>query len=199
MLHTAKSKSWTRDLAGQMESTQLKMWLESGKTTDDVFNLLKLDKEVNTYHFRDKQLLSTWVSYINVFIEKNPDKKGSLFSALQPRFNDIQLNQILNMAKKFSNLKSTATKIQTAKIMKDRVRNESPTRVFMLLGLTEERSHILSTPQFKLWMKNVEDFNKRNHKEGSWFLPLQQSRRCSNKQGILLVQPKLTKYWKTNG
>ncbi|OWZ10859.1 RxLR effector protein, partial [Phytophthora megakarya] len=70
MLHTARSKSWTRDLAGQMETTQLRMWLDSGKTTDDVFNLLKLDKEVNTYHFRDKQLLSTWVSYINVFIEK---------------------------------------------------------------------------------------------------------------------------------
>ncbi|OWY94602.1 Avirulence (Avh) protein, partial [Phytophthora megakarya] len=170
MLDTAKSKSRTTNLATKMEIEQLKMWQDSGKSTDDVFMLLKLDKEANFYHFRDKQLLSTWVSYINVFIEKNPDKKDILFSALQSRFNDLRLNQILNMAKKYSSMESTATKIQTAKIMDYRVRNERPSGVFTLLGLMDEGDHILSTSQFKLWMEYVEDFNKRNHEQESWFL-----------------------------
>ncbi|OWZ01292.1 Avirulence (Avh) protein [Phytophthora megakarya] len=159
MLHTAKSESWWTKLATKMETDQLKMWLNSGKTTDDVFNLLKLDKEWNRYHFRDKQLLSTWVSYINVFIEKNPD--------LNPT--DIRLNQILNMAKKYASLESTATKIQNAKITTYRTSNESPGEVFTLLGLMDEGDHILSTSQFKSWMKYVEDFNNRNQKEESWF------------------------------
>ncbi|OWZ14580.1 Avirulence (Avh) protein [Phytophthora megakarya] len=175
MLYTAKSDRWTKTLATNMEDEQLKMWLDSEKSTDDVFMLLKLDKGEDNFNFQDKQLLNTWVSYINVFIHKNPDKKYVLFSALQSGFNDIRLNQILNVAKTFSSMESTATKIQTAKIMNYRTSNESPSRVFMLLGLTDEGDHILSTSQFKLWMKYVEDFNKRNHKHESWFIPLHHS------------------------
>ncbi|OWY94477.1 Avirulence (Avh) protein, partial [Phytophthora megakarya] len=62
MLQAAKSKIWTRPLATKLESSLLKMWLDGGKTTDDVFNLLKLDKVVIVYHFGDEPLFNTWVS-----------------------------------------------------------------------------------------------------------------------------------------
>ncbi|OWZ08666.1 RxLR effector protein [Phytophthora megakarya] len=53
MLHAGKDQEWWI-LATQLESVQLQMWLDSGKTTDDVFQLLKLDNKANTYIIRKK-------------------------------------------------------------------------------------------------------------------------------------------------
>ncbi|OWZ00664.1 Avirulence (Avh) protein [Phytophthora megakarya] len=171
MLHTAKMDIWTRNLASQLEVAQVKMWLDSGKTTDDVFKLLKLDKQAIS--FQNKVLLNTWISYINAFIKENPNKKITLFSALEIRFKDRQLNEILNVAKKFPGMESIATKIQTVNIQPLFARNESPRHVFTLLGLNDEGDHILSSPLFQTWMKYVEDFNKLNpKKQESWFDPL---------------------------
>ncbi|OWZ03385.1 hypothetical protein PHMEG_00024895 [Phytophthora megakarya] len=171
MLDTAKIDAGTRNLASKLEIAQLKMWLDSGKSTDDVFKLLTLDRE--EISFQNKVLLNTWVSYMNAFIKENPNKKDMLFSALESRFKDRQLNEILNVAKKFPSMESIATKIQTVNIPPLFARNESPSRVFTLLGLNDEGDHILSSPLFQTWMKYVEDFNKRNpKKQESWFEPL---------------------------
>ncbi|OWZ09200.1 Avirulence (Avh) protein [Phytophthora megakarya] len=172
MLYAGKEKDFgenAENLVTKLESAQLNMWLNSGKSTDDVFNLLKLDKATSMYNFQDKQLLNTWVSYLNIFIKENPDKTEVLFAALQSRLKDIHLNEILNLAKNFPSIKNIAIKIQKAKIESYHASNESPSSVFQLLGLENEGIHILSTSQFKLWMKYVEDFNKRNLKQESWY------------------------------
>ncbi|OWZ06972.1 Avirulence (Avh) protein [Phytophthora megakarya] len=170
MLYIAKSDSLTKDLAAQMKSTQLKMWLDSGKTTDDVFKLLKLDEVVIVYHFRDEILFETWVSYINAFIKANPDKKDALFSSLQSRFTDRPFNKILNEAKRFPSMEITASKIQTDKIATYLANNKSPKYVFQLIGLRNEGSDLLGSPLFNAWMKYVKEFNKRNpNNQESWF------------------------------
>ncbi|OWZ01176.1 Avirulence (Avh) protein [Phytophthora megakarya] len=96
-----------------METEQLKMWLSSGKTVDDVFNLLRLDNVVIVYRFRDEILFETWVSYIDTFIKANPDKMDAIFSSLESRLMDKPFN---NEAKKFPSMEITASKIQTDKI-----------------------------------------------------------------------------------
>ncbi|OWY99332.1 Avirulence (Avh) protein, partial [Phytophthora megakarya] len=170
MLHTAKSKKWTKTLATQLESAQMKMWLNNGKSTDDVFKLLQLDKYGNIYHFEDKVLLSAWVSYMNVFTKENPNKKDVLLSALGSRLTDRPLNQILNEAKTFPSMENTAIKIQTNKIQSYLASNESPNKVFELLALDEMGDGILGTPLFRTWMNYAKDFNKQNpNKQVSWF------------------------------
>ncbi|OWZ19972.1 hypothetical protein PHMEG_0005691 [Phytophthora megakarya] len=181
-LHNSKTQNWgtfgekVEKLLPRLESAQLKMWLDSDKTTDDVFKLLKLDDEVHFYTFQDKALLTTWVSYINAFITKNPGQKKELFSALKLRFKDRPLNEILNVAKHFPSIGGTATTIQAGKIQKYFANNVSPKRVFELLGLSKERNYILDSPVFHSWMNYVEAFNKKNpNKQESWFLPLRES------------------------
>ncbi|OWY94969.1 Avirulence (Avh) protein [Phytophthora megakarya] len=70
------------------------------------------------------------------------------------------------------NLESTATKIQTNKIGNYLVSDESPRNVFQYLGLDELGDAILDTSLFRMWMKYVNDFNKRNpNQQASWFTP----------------------------
>ncbi|OWZ19825.1 Avirulence (Avh) protein [Phytophthora megakarya] len=171
MLHTGKERA--SNLVANLESAQLKMWLDSGKSTDDVFKLLKLDNEANIDGFRDKTLLSTWISYINVFIEKNPDTADVLLSAWQSRLNDRPLNQILNLVKKSPSMDAVTLKMQANNIPKYHARNESPWKVFKLLALDNIGDGILGKPLFHTWMKYVDDFNKRNPEQQQfWFEPL---------------------------
>ncbi|OWY99260.1 Avirulence (Avh) protein [Phytophthora megakarya] len=173
MLRTAMNEESTRNLASKLESAQLKMWWDSGKSTDDVFKLLQLDQEAKRNFFRDTDLLSTWVSYVNVFFKENPDKTATLFSSMESRFRDRQLNEILNLAKKYPSMENIATTIQKNKIQTYLASNESPAKVFTLLGLADEGDFILSTPQFRSWMNYVNVFNERNPKrQESWFEPL---------------------------
>ncbi|OWZ11080.1 hypothetical protein PHMEG_00015954 [Phytophthora megakarya] len=181
MFHTSKQTDWgggtfekeVRKLITRLESAQLKMWLDSGETTDDVFKLFKLDDKANRNYFKDKVLLTTWASYVNAFIGKNPGQKDELFSALKLRFEDRPLNEILNIAKTFPSIESAANKIQTDKIENYLVNNVSPKRVFELLGLTKDRKHILDSPHFQSWMQYVEAYNTKNpSKQESWFAPL---------------------------
>ncbi|POM68205.1 Avirulence protein (Avh) [Phytophthora palmivora] len=167
ILHALKRKDMTRNIATELESAQLKMWLNGKKSTDDVFKLLKLDNEANS--FRDKPLFNTWISYINSFITENPDQKARVFSALETRFSDRPLNSILNAASNFPSMESTAINIQTSKIQGYVASNKSPYDVFTLLGIDDVGYHVLSTSVFQSWLRYVEDFNKRNpmHKE-SW-------------------------------
>ncbi|OWY92362.1 Avirulence (Avh) protein, partial [Phytophthora megakarya] len=109
----------------------------SGKSTDDVFKLLKFDKGENIYIFQDILLLSTWVSYINKIIKENPDKKDALFIALQARLQDRPLNQILNDAKVFPRMEIIAAKVQTTKIQNYYMGEEPPMEVFELLVLDD--------------------------------------------------------------
>ncbi|OWZ16299.1 Avirulence (Avh) protein [Phytophthora megakarya] len=172
MLHVGKEKNWARNLAIELNHKQLKMWLDSGKSVDDVFELLKLDKQ--EVIFRDQSLLYTWVSYLNFLINQYPDNKAALFTALKSRFEDRQLNEILNAAKKFPKMENDAIKIQTDKIQAYLASNESPRHVFRLLGIANEGDGILGSPLFQTWLKYVKDFNRRNPKQRheSWFDPL---------------------------
>ncbi|OWZ01013.1 Avirulence (Avh) protein [Phytophthora megakarya] len=173
ILHIAKTEELTNPLATKLEAAQLKLWLNSGKSTDDIFKLLKLDQDINDYSFQDKILLSTWVSYLDLFITKHPDKKDVLFSALEFRLNDRPFNEIISMAKKFSSLESTAIRIQNSQFPSFLASNKSPRNVFTLLRLADEGDDILGTPVFQMWMKYVEDFNKRNPaRKESWFNPI---------------------------
>ncbi|OWZ08875.1 RxLR effector protein [Phytophthora megakarya] len=173
MLAAAKKidYEYARNMATNLEAAQLEMWLHGGKSTDDVFKLLKLDKSANT--FKDKPLLTQWVTYIDLFLTENPNKMASLFSGLQTHFKDRRLNEILNIVHTFPKMESTATKIQAEKIRSYLVKNEEPTNVFELLALDDIGDDVLGTPLFHSWMKYVEDFNKQNPDDKtSWLTTL---------------------------
>ncbi|OWZ07043.1 hypothetical protein PHMEG_00020617 [Phytophthora megakarya] len=160
MLDAAKMKTTTDDIAKKLESDQLKMWLSSEKSADDVFMALNLDKVGND--FIDNPLFKTWMSYTNVFIKENSEKKATVFSTLEDHISDRLLIKILEEAKKYPTMESAATKVQTEKIQSYLASKKSPVEVFKLLGLDDAGVNILSTSLFQPWLEYVKVFNKQN-------------------------------------
>ncbi|KAG3010537.1 hypothetical protein PC121_g16052 [Phytophthora cactorum] len=159
----AKSKDTTKDIATRLESAQLVMWQNSGKSAHDVFELLKLYR--TDHDFSHNPLLNTWVSYINTIVTDNPNKLSTLFSTLEARFGDRPLLQILEAAKQFPKMESAATKLQTEKIRNMFADRTPPKEAFKLFGLDNVGDSVLSTPVFKEWMNYVKIFNKENPKK----------------------------------
>ncbi|GMF42872.1 unnamed protein product [Phytophthora fragariaefolia] len=158
VIRAAKAEDATRDVVTKLESAQLKIWWNDGKSVDDVTNLLMLDGRAVT--FTNNPLVSTCVSYMNIFITENPVKVTKLLSSLETQFKDRPLNQILQLASKFPSMEAAATKTQIEKMLGYLANNESPAKVFKLLALDDVGDTILSNPLFTRWKDYVEDFNK---------------------------------------
>ncbi|OWZ00742.1 RxLR effector protein [Phytophthora megakarya] len=169
MIETAEKQGWPRNLAAELESTQLKLWLGSEKTIDNVFKLLQLNKNAVSSRVRDVPYFNTWVSYIDNYIKAKPEEKL--------RFKDGLLNTILNKVKNYPSMESTATSIQMDVMAKYLANNESPRVVFQIFGLEREGNNILGSPFFQSWMRYLEIFNKRNPtQQESWFNSLHMNR-----------------------
>ncbi|EGZ13675.1 hypothetical protein PHYSODRAFT_265395 [Phytophthora sojae] len=96
MITKAKKEVVTRSLATKLEAAQLEIWLSSGKSVEDVFNLLKLDYA--GVFFSEHHLINTLVSYMNVFIKENPSKAATVFSTVETLLEGRPLGQILMLA-----------------------------------------------------------------------------------------------------
>ncbi|KAL4114920.1 hypothetical protein PRIC2_013817 [Phytophthora ramorum] len=166
-----KTLDSTKAVATKLETQQMQVWLTSGKSSDDVFTLLKLDKAPD--NFFDNPLYKTWSSYMNVYNNKHPGKQTNLFKTLTTKCKDKPLIKILEEAKKFPNLESTASKLQTEKIQSHLASKESPDEVFNLLGLGDAWDNVLGNPLFKVWLDYVKKFDRENPgKKTDWYLAL---------------------------
>uniref|UniRef100_H3H6F3 RxLR effector PexRD54 WY domain-containing protein n=1 Tax=Phytophthora ramorum TaxID=164328 RepID=H3H6F3_PHYRM len=155
-----KTLDSTKAVATRLENQQRQIWLTSGKSSDDVFTLLKLDKAPD--NFFDNPLYKTWGSYMNVYNNKHPGKQTNLFKTLTTKCKDKPLIKILEEAKKFPNLESTASKLQTEKIQSYLAIKKSPDDVFKLFGLGDAWDNVIGNPLFKTWLTYVKKFDREN-------------------------------------
>ncbi|KAL3673925.1 hypothetical protein V7S43_001612 [Phytophthora oleae] len=113
MLLAGKAEATTKRIATKFETEQLEMWRDSGKSVDDVYKLLNLPP--TRADFSGKPLFNRWLAYMNTLSIKNPEKTSAIFSTLATSFNDRPMMQILQAAKKFSSMESSAAKFQLEK------------------------------------------------------------------------------------
>ncbi|KAL4114314.1 hypothetical protein PRIC2_014637 [Phytophthora ramorum] len=165
-----KTLDSTKAVATKLEDQQRQVWLTSGKSSDDVFTLLKLDKAPD--NFFDNPLYKTWGSYMNVYNNKHPGKQTNLFKTLTTKCKDKPLIKILEEAKKFPNLESTASKLQTEKIQRYLASKKSPDEVFTLLGLGDAWDNVIGNPLFKTWLTYVKTFDQGNPAKTDWYVSL---------------------------
>ncbi|ETL88227.1 hypothetical protein L917_12678, partial [Phytophthora nicotianae] len=114
----------TKDIAKNLQVAQLEMWLNNGKSADDVFNSLKLHYTASD--FSHNPLGNTWVSYTNAIVTNDPIKTPALFANLETRLSDRPLLQILQMVKTNSTMKDAAIKLETKSIHKIFTSGNSP-------------------------------------------------------------------------
>ncbi|KAE9066125.1 hypothetical protein PF010_g27928 [Phytophthora fragariae] len=92
MLISAQKIPRTKGFAARMQD---ELWISEGKTADDIFQLLKLNRE----NMFDSGELSTWVSYVTKLnkLDDRPDE-FAVISELQERFGNAELAMMISAA-----------------------------------------------------------------------------------------------------
>ncbi|KAE9042481.1 hypothetical protein PR003_g1263 [Phytophthora rubi] len=171
MIELAKNAQTTKSIATKLNAAQMNGWLNSGKSADDVFTLLKLDKSADDL-FKNP-LYTTWTTYMQIFNQQNPGKNTDLFTTLEKHYKSKPLLKILEEAKKYPSLEAAATKLQADKIQSYLGRKISPDEVFYQLSL-EQSSNVFTNSLFNTWLKYLNTFNKQNlKKQEFWYRTLE--------------------------
>ncbi|KAG3250004.1 hypothetical protein PI124_g5343 [Phytophthora idaei] len=109
MIAAAKKVSSTEGLATLLQAQQRQVWMNAGKSGDDIFKLLRLD-DTESKLFETPQF-TTWTSYVDDFNRNNHNEAVSNVSLLAKRYNEATLSEMLEAAKKVSSTESIATKL----------------------------------------------------------------------------------------
>ncbi|KAG1687540.1 hypothetical protein DVH05_004789 [Phytophthora capsici] len=160
MIASAKLDSKTEGLATILQAQQRQVWVNAGKSSDEVFKLLQLD-EAGTNLFRNQQF-STWTSFVDAFNRRNPEEAMSMLSTLAKTYDDVTLWKMLDAAKKVPKTEIIASKLQAQQLDAWLDAGKSTDEVFNLLKLHQTGDKLFKNPQLLTWVSYVEKFNKKD-------------------------------------
>ncbi|KAG6594232.1 RxLR effector protein [Phytophthora cinnamomi] len=166
MLAAAKEATSTKALATKLEGIQFSNWLREGKTADDVFILLKLDRKADD--ILENPALKSWVAYVHD-LNENPYKL--LLSKLHTRYTDMELASMFAVAKQRYTALPIAEGMETAQLNWWMSKKLSADSVFSLLKLDEEGDKLFQNPLVKTWAAYVRKSDASNS-DKSVFLAL---------------------------
>ncbi|KAL4150852.1 hypothetical protein PRNP1_010248 [Phytophthora ramorum] len=135
MIEMSKDSEGAQRIAARaLQAAQIKGWLDSKMSVDDVFQLLKLDDKANM-RFDNPLLSRTFRMFTNQFSKKNPSAQTSFIETLRKSYGDEALSKMLISAKGVSSTKTTATSLQTQLLDKWLEAGKRPSSVFKWLQL----------------------------------------------------------------
>ncbi|KAL3663754.1 hypothetical protein V7S43_011169 [Phytophthora oleae] len=160
MLEAAKKVPKTKIIASKLQTQQIDAWLDAGKSTDDVFKLLKLDKTGDKL-FKNPQVL-TWVSYVEKFNKKDPEQAVAIFSKLAGTYDQVSLSAMLEAAKHVPSTKRIASYLQAQQNQHWLADGKSTDDIFKLLKLHVPDLNVLIDPRLDAWTSFMRAFNIAN-------------------------------------
>ncbi|KAG3142639.1 hypothetical protein PI126_g14967 [Phytophthora idaei] len=148
------------ELAKQLRAEQLSFWLDSGKSVDDVFKLLKLSSDGY------KAIISRKMVVLDDYIAKfNNAKRGqeSLLKTLTTGFGgERNFLTILAMAKTDEGAAMQARELMNGLLKQWRRENVEPARIMKLLNLDNDVEKVLRSGNLGIFDKYIAMFNERN-------------------------------------
>ncbi|ETL34794.1 hypothetical protein L916_13017, partial [Phytophthora nicotianae] len=181
MLEAAKKVQSTEKLASKLQAEQIQRLLSSNQSPSHVFKVFNFD---NTgYEVLSSPLFKTWFNYLKNFNNKNPDKKESLLNLLYRYYQGHGVARILEEAMKNPSTVKLAMQLQDEPYRRNLLSKNSPENTFYafilakpgatdglhfktlrdgtiyLPRLSKASDALLSSSDFKLWAKYLEDFN----------------------------------------
>ncbi|KAL4123547.1 hypothetical protein PRIC2_009400 [Phytophthora ramorum] len=147
LLGEAKKTLGTASIAASLQKELFERWLRSGYSVDDVFKLLKFDKEVGSL-LKDPKF-ETLQMYSYQF--KSPEKQKSLIATLVAHYGDESVAKMLVVAKTDASTEMVATNLQSSQFYLWFSRSESVPDVYHLLHL-KVTDDLLVDPRFNAWV-----------------------------------------------
>ncbi|KAE8985568.1 hypothetical protein PR001_g22854 [Phytophthora rubi] len=164
----AKIKDWiaaniSRFRTWYSNRKQAKGWLKEEKTPDDVFKLLKLDKDLDTVLNSPK--LTSWAVFLVKYNKKNPGKGTTLLGMLTKYYGTIPLAKTLETARLNPNggTFKLANRLQGHQLVAWRQNGLSTDVVFDMLKLGDDSvEKLLSNPALNVWVYYFTRSNRLN-------------------------------------
>ncbi|KAL3663838.1 hypothetical protein V7S43_011251 [Phytophthora oleae] len=136
--------------------------LKAGKSADDVFKLLALDKAGDLLA---NPKLNEWITYMKAFNHKTPAERTTVIATLTAHYGDDGVAKIVEAAKQVRKTAGLAKRVQAEQTQRWLVDGKTPTEVFKLLKLDDAETQLFAQPQIVTWAKYFDDFYKINPKE----------------------------------
>ncbi|ETP23969.1 hypothetical protein F441_02977, partial [Phytophthora nicotianae CJ01A1] len=146
LLFQAQQSPKTRTMAKKFEVMQLYNWITQERTSDDVFNLLKL--KADDKNLFKNPLLKTWISYA---IELKDDAYDALYLKLTKHYDDYALARMLISAKDDAN--PIVRKVEQAQFKSWLADGKTADGAFNILKLNAEKGDgLLENPALSTWI-----------------------------------------------
>nr|KAH7498929.1 RxLR effector protein PSR2 [Phytophthora ramorum] len=156
MFVAAKRGHATWSIGTKLEEVQLKSWLSDGKTADDVFKLLQLNKDGDTIFA--SSVWSVWSSYLTKLDKENVDEL--MFVVLKKHYGgDEGVAKMVSVANKEASTKDIGRKLEEELW---RSQGKDGDDIFKLLKLDEEGQKFFESPALSTWISYVTKLNKQN-------------------------------------
>ncbi|KAL4092828.1 hypothetical protein PRIC1_011819 [Phytophthora ramorum] len=147
MIAGAKNSAGVGATANKLEQVQLNRWLSEGKTVDDIFALLKLNKEGEKLY--QSPMLRTWLSYVDLQ-GKNP--YDLLLVKLSAHYDEAGLAKMLVAAKKDGKAPGLARMLEEVQFKNWQSDGKSADNIYNLLKLNLDGDDILKSPMLTTWI-----------------------------------------------
>ncbi|KAG1689139.1 hypothetical protein DVH05_002777 [Phytophthora capsici] len=148
MIEATKKFEGMEGIAMKMQEAQVKNWMQSGKTADDLFEVLKLDRSMENLLTNPK--LDIWSGYLNLFNKySKPGKETTVVNTFVTFYGDEVVAKALEAAKKVPNTKEKATELQLALFTQWLAEGAKPHQIWKMLQM--EKSTWMRNPNANIW------------------------------------------------
>ncbi|POM72557.1 RxLR effector family protein, partial [Phytophthora palmivora] len=156
MLAAAGKVTRTKDVAKSLEGGLFTNWIIKERSADDVFTLLKLNKEGDKIF--QSPVWNTWVSYVTKLDNKNPNQL--MFKVLRKHYDDETLARVLATAAEKYETRGIAGILEELQRASWRNSDKTADDVFNILKLNMNRDELFRSNVVNTWISYVKSLEK---------------------------------------
>ncbi|ETP31863.1 hypothetical protein F442_19337, partial [Phytophthora nicotianae P10297] len=161
MLIKAKSIASTEKLALRVQEEQTKFWLQNGKTPEDLFTLLRLDKADGS--LLENPIFDAWIKYADDFREMYPKISLDPIATIDDYYSIPKVATMIVEATVSPSTSKIAYRLNTEQY-RDWLNRFHPAEVFMKLELDRAGKNLFRSPLLVTWLKYVSFYSKKRGK-----------------------------------
>ncbi|POM72270.1 RxLR effector family protein [Phytophthora palmivora] len=161
MIGVAMKDSSTEALARQLQAQRFEHWGRQNVSPYYVFEFLNLRR----HDVLTNPMFKSWVKYLDDFNERHPTEQITMINMLCLQLGDGGLAKVLEAGRNAAATKDISTALQDQLFARWESMKFTPNDVFKAVGLkgvNEAVGPILSNPVLELWVRYLNEFNKKH-------------------------------------
>ncbi|EGZ15106.1 hypothetical protein PHYSODRAFT_286249 [Phytophthora sojae] len=162
MLIKARSVPSTEAIATRVQAEQTLRWLNTGKSPESIFTLLKFNSAKQKDTLLENPLFVSWLKYTDDFNERYPRREDLAVTSMLEHFSSDTLAKMVVDGSKSPSIQSIAKRLDTEMFLAWNKKGDAPGTVFTLLKLNKAGDNLFDSPLLTMWQKYIAFFREKN-------------------------------------